>query len=164
VILVVSDTSAIRALAHLDCLKFLPALFDEVVVPPSVHLELLNPPASFQRVNVAKFNFFCIQTPSNKRNVKSLRQTLDGGEAEAIVLAEELHAKWLLIDEKAGRALAQQRGLAVVGTLGVLLRMKEQGDLQRIAPLLDILQSELGFFLSPTVRVQILQMAGEDGA
>jgi len=72
-----------------------------------------------------------------------------------------LSARWLLIDEKAGRAVAQQRGLSVVGVLGILLRMKDQGEFQKIAPRLDRLQSELGFFLSPMLRLRILKMAGE---
>ena len=45
---------------------------------------------------------------------------LDSGERAAIVLAESLRADLLLIDERAGAIVAQQRGLAVTGTLGVL--------------------------------------------
>jgi predicted nucleic acid-binding protein len=45
---------------------------------------------------------------------------LDPGERAAIVLAESIRADLLLIDDRAGAILAQQRGLAVTGTLGVL--------------------------------------------
>ncbi|WP_165235987.1 DUF3368 domain-containing protein, partial [Aquisphaera insulae] len=50
---------------------------------------------------------------------------LDPGETAAIALAEEVRADWLLIDERDGRDAARQRGLAVVGTLGVLDRAAE---------------------------------------
>ena len=47
-------------------------------------------------------------------------QGLDSGERAAIVLAESIRADLLLIDDRAGAILAQQRGFAVTGTLGVL--------------------------------------------
>ena len=50
----------------------------------------------------------------------SALQALDSGERAAIVLAESIRADLLLIDDRAGAILAQQRGLAVTGTLGVL--------------------------------------------
>jgi predicted nucleic acid-binding protein len=45
---------------------------------------------------------------------------LDTGERAAIVLAESMCADLLLIDDRAGAILAQRRGLAVTGTIGVL--------------------------------------------
>jgi len=45
---------------------------------------------------------------------------LDLGERAAIVLAGTMHADLLLIDDRVGAAVAEQRGLAVTGTLGVL--------------------------------------------
>ena len=46
--------------------------------------------------------------------------TLDEGERDAILLAVELHADLLLIDEKAGRREATLRSLHIAGTLAVL--------------------------------------------
>jgi predicted nucleic acid-binding protein len=42
------------------------------------------------------------------------------GERAAIALAQSIRADLLLIDDRAGAVLAQQRGLEVTGTLGVL--------------------------------------------
>jgi predicted nucleic acid-binding protein len=53
-------------------------------------------------------------------------QHLERGEQEAIVLAQELQADLLLMDDKDGRQAAEQRGLTVFGTLGVLERGAEQ--------------------------------------
>ncbi|MGH9790868.1 MAG: hypothetical protein ACRD5W_06635 [Candidatus Acidiferrales bacterium] len=46
---------------------------------------------------------------------------LDAGERDAILLAEEMHASFLLIDERDGRLAAIRRGIVTTGTLGVLL-------------------------------------------
>ena len=83
------------------------------------------------------------------------------GEAEAIVLAEESHAEYLLIDEKQGRSLAESRGLKVVGLLGVLLIAKRAKLIPSLRLLLSALESHAGFFVSDDVRQTILNAAGE---
>ncbi len=59
---------------------------------------------------------------------------LGDGEREAIVLAQELHADIVLIDEGDGRREAQRRALTMTGTLGVLERAAIRGliDLPRV--------------------------------
>ena len=55
--------------------------------------------------------------------------TLDPGERDAIILAEELGADQLIVDDRQGRREAEKRGIAVIGTLGVL---REAGSLGHI--------------------------------
>jgi len=86
---------------------------------------------------------------------------LDAGEAEALALAEELHADLILVDELAGREVARQCGFTVLGTLGILVRAKQQKMCPAVEPLLDRLQDELNFFVSSRLRHAILWQAGE---
>jgi hypothetical protein len=62
---------------------------------------------------------------SDANLVNLLTLELHRGEAEAIALALEIKADWLLMDEREGRAVARQLGLQVTGVLGVLLRGKK---------------------------------------
>lgn len=158
---VVSDTSPVRSLSHLDCLSLLRDLFGQVVIPPAVEQELRTPPASFKSVDLRKHGFVRIQAPRDRKRVESFLESLDAGEAEALALAEEIKASAVLIDEAAGRASAVQNGLPVIGTLGILLRAKERGLIDAIRPLLDSLQKDLGFFIGASLRDFILQQAGE---
>lgn len=52
---------------------------------------------------------------SDRGLLSELSKQLDVGEAEAIVLANELAAELLIIDEKRDRTIAEQRGLRCLG-------------------------------------------------
>lgn len=69
-----------------------------------------------------------VQTPQDELAVRALATELGTGEAAAIILAHELQAALLLIDEIRGRRIAQQLGLQVHGALGILARAgREEG-------------------------------------
>jgi len=158
---VISDTSPVRALAHLEHLDWLRVLFGEILVPPGVAAELRNPSVSLTPMDVSAWPFLLVRAPSDLQRVSELRSLLDAGEAEAIALAEELHANLLLMDELAGREVAAQCGLTVLGTLGILVRAKRERLCPSVTPLLERLQNEFNFFISSGVRDAILRQAGE---
>lgn len=159
--IVVSDTSPIRALAHLDCLTWLGDLFAQVIIPPGVAHELRNPPSRLRVVDPPAWSFITVEQPQDSRRVAELAAILDLGEAEAIALAEQISADAVLIDELAARTVAIERGLTVIGTLGILLRAKQIGLCAGIEPLLVRLQTEINFFIAPALREKVLEQAGE---
>ncbi len=158
---VISDTSPVRALAHLGLLELLFDLFGLIHIPPAVKSELENPPGSLPRVDVSQVTFLEVQAPLNTGRIEYFLQSLDRGEAEALALAEEIHADAVLIDEAAGRLTAAQCGLKVVGTMGILLQAKRKRLIDSVAPLLTSLQEELGFFISSELYDEVLRRAGE---
>ena len=50
-----------------------------------------------------------------------MARRLDPGEAEAIQLAIDVRADFLLIDERRGRQMAAGRGVTVIGALAIVL-------------------------------------------
>jgi uncharacterized protein len=108
--LIVSDTSPIRALAHLRQVELLHILFGDIYVPPAVASELRNRPMGLPTVDIGTFGFLLVSAPRDQKRVEELLQTLDLGESEAIVLAQELACPAVLMDEAAGRATADALG------------------------------------------------------
>jgi predicted nucleic acid-binding protein len=52
---------------------------------------------------------------------------LDKGEKHTLDMAQKYQADWVLIDEKFGRNMAEYLGFRVTGTLGILIKAKQQG-------------------------------------
>jgi predicted nucleic acid-binding protein len=94
--------------------------------------------------------------------VSLLTLALHHGEAEAIALALEMKADWLLIDEREGRAMARQLGMRVTGVLGVSLRGKKMGHLEAIKPEIDALRAKAHFFIAPDLERAVLSLADEE--
>jgi predicted nucleic acid-binding protein len=140
-VIVVSDTSPITALITIQQIDLLRQLYNEVKIPSAVAEELLayhtKIPSFIQAVPVTKIPLLA-----------ELNRQLDRGEAEAIVLAKELHADLLLIDEAMGREAARQEHLPVIGLMGVLLIAKKKGLVRSLTEIIDRLETEAGFYLS----------------
>jgi uncharacterized protein len=97
--------------------------------------------------------------------VSQLRLDLDDREAEAIVLAQEICADLLLIDDRAARdpprGYPARLGLRFIGLLGVLLEAKKARLLPAVKPALDDLVSRAGFRVRPSLYQAVLTSAGE---
>ena len=158
---VVSDTSPIRALHFLDRLDLLDQLFGDVYIPPAVCDELLQSTRPGTEVDVTIYRYIVVQQPSDPARVEQWLEVLDPGESEALALAEELSASTVVIDEADGRRAAEAAGFEVIGTLGVLVRGKREGLVTVVAPLVDRLRDELGFYMTNLLREQVLRLSGE---
>jgi predicted nucleic acid-binding protein len=150
---IVSNSSPLIALARIQQLDLVPAVLQFILIPPAVAREI-DPsiPALPAWVSV--------KVPSSHRPPLTSRGRLGDGEREAIALAIEIGADAVLMDERAGRRVAEEAGLKVIGTLGLLLEAKRAGHIATIRAELDKLL-ETSFFLSPQLYDQLLRMAGE---
>jgi len=89
-----------------------------------------------------------------------LLNTLDKGEASVIQLALDNNIHTVVIDETAGRRVARLNGLAVTGSIGILLRAKNEGHPFSMREAIDRMQAR-GIWLSDHVIAFALTQAGE---
>lgn len=130
---IVSDSSPLIALAKIGKLNLLE---DEIIIPKAVFEEITRSRRAYAR-ELCTWGKSRVSVVRNRQAVEYLELVLDRGEAEVIVLAEELKADAVLIDDLKARKTAMLRGLTVIGTIGVLLDAKERGLVDDVKPLLD---------------------------
>ena len=86
---------------------------------------------------------------------------LDNGEKEAVILAAALPEETiLLMDDQAGRKVARNLGLSVLGTAGLLLLAKRQGFVENVSALIEEMRRQ-GYWLSDALVAQVRRLAGE---
>ena len=152
--IVVSDTSPVTTLLQIGKADLLQQMYGEVLIPEAVRDELLtlhpSLPDCFQCVPIL-----------NRNEVQRLQNSLDLGEAEAIVLAKEKHADLLLVDEMGGRTVAAREGVPFVGLIGVLIKAKQDGRISSLRQLIVEIESKTTFYLSDVLKRAALKIANE---
>ncbi|NER53148.1 MAG: DUF3368 domain-containing protein [Symploca sp. SIO1A3] len=160
--IVVSDTSPITSLAGIGRLELLQQLYGRVIIPQAVYNEMVKVGKAVPgALEVQTFAWIETQQVSDKERVAVLQADLDPGEAEAIILAMEINAELLLMDERFGRTIALHYGINVSGVLGVLLEAKRKGLISEVKPLMDQLINDVEFRVSSQLYTMILLSAGE---
>jgi predicted nucleic acid-binding protein len=144
----VVDSACLIGLERIGRLDLLPALLEPIFAPPAVNREF-GSTAAWVRV----------ERPVDVGMVAALRLLVDPGESEAIALAYEKGVRIILDDRKA-REVAQRLGVAVTGTVGLLLKAKQEGVIPEVRPLLDALDANQ-FRIGAALRAEALRLAGE---
>src|SRR5262245_38805388 len=146
----VSNTSCLISLETISQLGILEKLYGKLDIPPAVALEWGKKLPSW----------IIVQSINNQAILSNLRMDLGPGEAEAIALALELSASRIILDDKKARGQAGLVGLAVTGTVGVIVTAKTKSVISLVKPLLDDLERP-GFYLSGPLKAHALQIAWE---
>ncbi len=156
---VVSNTTPILSFIKLNRLDILRTIYKEITIPEAVYKELEEGRHKYY-LNISKENWIKISKVSNKNLVEKFEEILDAGEAEAITLALELKANLLLMDEKLGRRIAEEQGLKISGTIGILLKAKEEGIISEVKPLIYELIKKGNYYKKSFLEI-VLKIAKE---
>ena len=156
--IIVSNTTPIISLSSIGKINILQKLFGEIIISQAVYDEIKA--KRYFGYDEVESDFIKVQPIKGTIYRDLLLNQLDLGEAETIILAKELSADHVIIDENIGYRIGKNSGLNVIRTLSILLKAKEQGLVTELKPLLDAMISK-GRWYSKNVYRTFLTRAGE---
>ena len=156
---IVSDTSPVTNLIKIGELDLLKNVFENIIIPQTVYEELCV--LDKQKVILEQADWITVMDLKNSTLTTALLLEVDKGEAEAIALAIELEADYLLIDEQAGRAVAERLGIKITGIIGLLIQAKQKGFIEKVKPYLERLIHEASFRISPQLFKNVISLLKE---
>jgi predicted nucleic acid-binding protein len=126
-VIIVSDTSPLNYLIVIQEVEMLPVLYQRVLIPETVFMELKHPHAPAIVRNWMLQPPPWLETHRAGKTVAQDLEVLDPAERDALSLAIVLGADLAVIDDAEGRRAAQRHNVRVIGTLGVLDQAAERG-------------------------------------
>jgi predicted nucleic acid-binding protein len=142
--IVIVDTSVLIALEKIDLLQILCKIYKEIILPEAVVREFGN--VNFECYSLKKVE-------SRLINVLMQDLNLGKGESEVIALAYETNFK-VLIDDLKARKVAENLGLSISGSIGVLLKAEKLGIIDSALKKTQELK-EMGFYVSNELLSEI---------
>ncbi len=120
---VVADSSPLVILTKLGCFDLLNRLFPRLYISAAVHDEVVIAGAGLPGASeVSQAEWIEVKALQNPALLYSAQRKygLGPGEMSTILLAKELGANPLLLDDYRARKLAKAEGLQILGTVGLL--------------------------------------------
>jgi len=153
--MIIGDSSALIALSVVNKLELLEQLYENLYVPQAVFDEVTQ----VGRPQSDKLRRF-LQSKVNRVELNLTKLGLGLGELEAITLYKKLDAEVLLIDDNRAKKYAVLNGVRVIGSLGVLIKAKEEGYIEQVKPLVEeIMKSEV--YISDKLMWKVLEICRE---
>ena len=145
----------------MDGLDWLKPLFGEVWIPVQVESEVLADRARQDQAIIRAAVDTGVLNIWSEPIDSAIALDLDEGESACIHLALAYPDSLLLIDERAGRAVAREHGIAVAGTAAVIGQARMRGLVPSARELFErLLQGN--FRIAPEVIRTVLRQVGED--
>ena len=156
--LVIADSGPIFSLALIDKLDILYGLFDNIRIPQAVWNEITydKTKQDYQKL----YNFFKDKT-CQISGLNELTFVMDYGESESLILYKELHADFLLIDDKKARRIAENFDINCIGLIGLLSIAKDKGLIGKLKPIFETFLQNKRFY-SVGLLNAVLMAKGEE--
>lgn len=162
--MILSNSSPLIYLSKLNKLNFFKELFKEIIIPKEVYEEVVikgKEEKYFDVISVEKAvkeGWIKIKDEKIEKDIEDLTFELDLGERALINLAKKLKPSLLVIDDASARAIAENLGFNVKGTLYILLKAYKKEIIQKkeVKELINKLII-LGFRISQELYIEVLE-------
>ena len=157
---VVSNSSPLIVLSKINEVELLRHYFKDIFIPRAVHKEVVAKGKGKPGSEIKNFEWIKVKEIDNKEAVKSLQVYIGKGEAESIILAKELKADFIIMDDYIAREIAKTLGLEVIGAVAMLVRAKKDGLIESLMKTLDEMKNK-GVWMDNELYQKALELSGE---
>lgn len=158
---VVVNTTPLIALSHIGHLDILKKLYGEIVIPKAVYTELSVKAESVCKKAVDEsLDWIRVDRIKNEMAKSMYKTQLHDGEVEVMILSKEIAADVVIIDDANAKKHAKYLELPVTGTLGVLIKAKQEGYVDELKPLLYQMVKN-GIYITQNLIELCLKQVGE---
>lgn len=154
--LLIADTSPIISLLLIDQFQMLEQVFPGFLIPQAVWEELY----SHHEISIYEKELNRLAIKAREITYHFPISGIERGETEAIMLYRELHADYLLIDDKKAREKAELFDIKCIGTLGVLYLARQKGLIGNLHPLFEQLLNKRRYYAKTYLNL-FLRKSGE---
>lgn len=128
--IVIADSACLIGLSRIGQLTILHYLFGTIRIPPAVfHEVVVLGTGRAGSDEVKRADWIETHQVNNPLAIKAFKLNLGRGESEAIALASECHADFIILDDWNARQTASGLALPVIGTVAILKKASEKGIL-----------------------------------
>ena len=157
---VIVNSTPLIALCKIDRLELLRDLYEEITIPEAVFHEVTAKNDGAKRKLLENGAWIHVQPVSSDIDRRMYKAKLHDGEVEVMILAQEIKADLVIIDDNAARKTASYLGLPLTGTVGILLRAKEKGLIPKVMPLVEGMEQS-GIYYGSQLKGWVRSQAGE---
>jgi predicted nucleic acid-binding protein len=147
---IISDTSCFIILSNIGELNLLQKVYGQIITTIEIATEFGEQLPDWVSIHQA----------TDKYRQQLLEMQIDKGESSAIALALETPDCTIILDDYKARKIADQLGLHITGTIGVIVKAKLNGVIPSIIPILSKIRTT-DFRLSVELELIALKEAGE---
>lgn len=148
--LIICDTSCLIIFDKIKKLDLLKLCYQNIYITPEIQNEFGKSLPTWINVKEVK----------NISTQKTLMQNLGPGEASVIAIGMEIPNCLIVIDDLKARKVAKSLRLKITGSLGILIKAKEDGFTKKLKPILKEVEAT-DFRLSEGIINKILKVVGE---
>lgn len=157
---IIVNSTPLIALAKANKLEILKEMYEHIIIPEAVYKEVTEKDdVAAQRIEAAR-EWIEVRKVDSNLDRRMYKAKLHDGEVEVMLLAQEIGADAVIIDDGAARRTAEYLGLPLTGTLGVMIKAKQRGLLEAVMPVVQQMEQN-GIFFSRELKEKIRKFSNE---
>ena len=157
---IIVNSTPLIALAKANKLEILKGMYEHIIIPEAVYREVAEKDdVAAQRIEAAR-EWIEVRKVDSNLDRRMYKAKLHDGEVEVMLLAQEIGADAVVIDDGAARKTAEYLGLPLTGTLGVMIKAKQRGLLEAVMPVIQQMEQN-GILFSRELKEKIRKLSKE---